>query len=72
MRMKIARLTPRPLPAASPPTMSAEEREAIAMLKVRRLADGAEGSDFDPAAPIEWWKQIAAFFGLPAKFDEPT
>ena len=69
---EIAALRPRLLPAAKPPPpISDEEREEIAMLKVRRLAEGAEGSDSDAARPTEWWKEMAAFFGLPVKFDEP-
>ena len=48
-----------------------EAREAIAIAKVKALAEEARGPDFDSAAPDEWWKQIAAFFGLPVEFDAP-
>lgn len=68
---ELAELKPRPLPVAPPP-LPAKAREAIAMLKVKRIADEAEGSGFASAAPPEWWKQIAAFFGVPVEFDAPA
>ncbi len=67
---EIAGLQPRPLPAA-PPEMPAAAREAIALLEVKRIAAEAEGSDFASEAPDEWWKQFAAFFGVPVEFDAP-
>lgn len=68
---ELAELNPRPVPVAPPP-MPAEAREAIAMLEVERIAHEAEGSDFESEAPAEWWKQIAAFFGVPVEFDAPA
>lgn len=67
---EIATLQPRPVAPAAPP-MPAEAREAIAMLEIKRIADEAEGSDFAAEPPDEWWKQIAAFFGVPVEFDAP-
>jgi len=32
----------------------------------------ARGSEFDSAPPDEWWKSIAAFFGMPVEFDAPA
>jgi len=49
-----------------------EAREAIALAKVQQLAEQARGSDFDSAPPDEWWKSIAAFFGMPVEFDAPA
>ena len=63
-------LQPRPLPK-KPAPLSQEAREAIAIAKVKAMAEVARGSDFDSAAPDEWWKQIAAFFGMPVDFDAP-
>ena len=68
---EMAGLTPRPVPPAQP-QLPAEAREALAMIEVQRIADQAEGSDFDSAAPDEWWKQVAAFFGVPVEFDAPA
>jgi hypothetical protein len=68
---EMAELKPRPLPV-EPPALPAEAREAIAMIEVKRLAGEAEGSDFDSAPPTEWWKQVAAFFGVPVEFDVPA
>lgn len=68
---EMAGLTPRPITPAPPP-LPAEARQAIAMLEVKRLADAAEGSDFDSEPPDEWWKQVAAFFGVPVEFDAPA
>ena len=68
---ELAELKPRPLPE-TPPALPAAARQAIAMLKVRRIAEEAKGSDFDSAAPDEWWKQLAAFFGVPVEFDAPA
>ena len=39
------------------------------MLKVKELAEEARGTDFDSTPPDEFWKSIAAFFGLPLEFD---
>ena len=61
-------LVPRPVPPA-PSALPQKAREAVAMMKVQQLADEAEGTDFDSATPDEWWKQIAAFCGLPVEFD---
>ena len=68
---EMAELKPRPLPETAPP-LPAEAREALAMLKVKRIAEEAEGSDFDSAAPDEWWKMVAAVFGVPVEFDAPA
>ena len=61
----------RPLPKPQVP-MPQEAREAIALAKVQQLAEQARGSDFDSAPPDEWWKSIAAFFGMPVEFDAPA
>jgi membrane associated rhomboid family serine protease/Zn-finger nucleic acid-binding protein len=63
-------LAPRqfPAPAAEVPQKA---RELIAVEKVNQIAEEAQGSDFDSAAPDEGWKQIAGFFGLPVEFDTP-
>src|SRR5207244_10658321 len=37
-----------------------------------QLAEQARSSDFDSAPPDEWWKSIAAFFGMPVEFDAPA
>ena len=63
-------LKPRAVPPA-PPELPQEARELLAMEKVKRLAEQAEGSDFDSAPPDEQWKTIAGFFGLPVEFDVP-
>jgi membrane associated rhomboid family serine protease/Zn-finger nucleic acid-binding protein len=63
-------LVPRPPPEAPRP-MPQKLREAIALMKVEQLAEEARGSDFDSAPPDEWWKQIAAFCGMPVEFDTP-
>jgi membrane associated rhomboid family serine protease len=49
-----------------------EARETIALAKVQQLAEQARGSDFDSAAPDEWWKSIAAFFGTPVELEAPA
>jgi membrane associated rhomboid family serine protease len=61
-------LVPPPLPAASQ-EMPQKAREAVAMLKVEQLAEEARGTDLDSEPPDEWWKQIAAFCGMPFEFD---
>ncbi len=68
---EMAGLTPRPLPVA-PPQLPAEARQAIALVEVQRMAEQAAGSDLDSAPPDEWWKQFAAFFGVPVEFDAPA
>ena len=64
-------LDQRPLPV-TPPPLPAEARQAIAILEVKHMAQEAEGTDFDSAPPDEWWKQVAAFFGVPVEFDAPA
>ncbi|MEO5718171.1 MAG: hypothetical protein ABIR29_06325 [Chthoniobacterales bacterium] len=49
---EMAGLAPRPVPPAQP-ELPAEAREALAMIEVQRIAERAEGSDFDSAAPDE-------------------
>lgn len=61
-------LKSRPLPKKPTPSPQAA-REAIAIAKVKAMAEQARGSDFDSEAPDEWWKQIAAFVGMPVEFD---
>jgi len=56
-----------PQPAA--PELPQKVREMLAVAEVERLAKEAEGPDFDSAPPDEWWKQIAAFLGVPVEFD---
>ena len=68
---EMADLAPRPLPMA-PPQLPAEARQAIALVEVQRMAEQAAGSDLDSAPPDEWWKQFAAFFGVPVEFDAPA
>ena len=66
-------LQARPLPKPKPQVVLPQEaREAIALAKVQQLAEQARGSDFDSAPPDEWWKSIAAFFGMPVEFDAPA
>ncbi len=66
-------LQARPLPKPKPQVVLPQEaRETIALAKVQQLAEQARGSDFDSAAPDEWWKSIAAFFGMPVEFDAPA
>lgn len=62
-----ARLLPK-----APAPLPQEMRETIALAKVQQLAEQARGSDFDSAPPDEWWKSIAAFFGMPVEFDAPA
>jgi membrane associated rhomboid family serine protease/ribosomal protein L37AE/L43A len=63
-------LVPRPPP---PPTenerLPQKAREILAVAKIEQMARDAEGSDFDSAAPSEWWQVIAAYFGMPVEFD---
>lgn len=63
-------LVPRPLPAAQL-ELPQKAREILAIEKVKQLAEQARGSDFDSAPPDEFWKQIAACFGMPVEFDTP-
>jgi membrane associated rhomboid family serine protease/Zn-finger nucleic acid-binding protein len=65
---EVETLVPRPLPPA-PAEMPQAAREAMAMLKVKELAEEARGTDFDSSPPDEFWKSIAAFLGLPVEFD---
>src|SRR5207245_5981471 len=64
-------LQARPLPKPPVP-LPQKMRETIALAKVQQLAEQARGSDFDSAPPDEWWKSIAAFFGMPVEFDAPA
>ncbi len=64
-------LQPRPLPK-TPASLPQSAREAIAIAKITALAEEARGPDFDSTAPDEWWKQIAAFCGLPVEFEAPV
>jgi membrane associated rhomboid family serine protease/Zn-finger nucleic acid-binding protein len=64
-------LQARPLPKPAAP-LPQKVRETIALAKVQQLAEQARGPDFDSAPPDEWWKSIAAFFGMPAEFDAPA
>lgn len=54
------------------PELPQEARQLLAIEKVKAIAKEARGSDFDSAPPDEWWKQIAAFCGLPVEFDAPA
>jgi len=65
---EVEALVPQPLPS-TPTEAPQAAREAIAMLKVRELAEQARGTDLDSAPPDEPWKQIAAFLGMPIEFD---
>jgi membrane associated rhomboid family serine protease/Zn-finger nucleic acid-binding protein len=65
---EVEHLTPRP-PRPAAPELPQKARELLAIAKVEQLAKEAEGSDFDSAPPDEWWKQIAAFLGMPVEFD---
>jgi Zn-finger nucleic acid-binding protein len=51
----------KPAPAALPQ----KTREAVALAKVQQLAEQARGPNSDGVASQEWWKQIAAFLGMP-------
>ncbi|MCG3179914.1 MAG: hypothetical protein BIFFINMI_02264 [Phycisphaerae bacterium] len=64
---------PKELEALPPPpapemekAMSPQSREALAMWRLRRLAerDGI-GHDIPPMLPTTWWRAVLAFFGLP-------
>jgi membrane associated rhomboid family serine protease/Zn-finger nucleic acid-binding protein len=61
-------LVPRPPPVAEP-ELPQEARELLAIEKVKQIAAAAEGNDFNSAPPDEWWKQVAAFLGMPIEFD---
>src|SRR6202040_3824362 len=43
-------------------------REAMAVEKVKQIAESARAED---SAPEEKWKWVAAFFGMPVELDEP-
>src|ERR1700757_2186031 len=62
----------RPPPNPPPPPLPQKAREAIALARVQQLAEQARGPDFDSVPPDEWWKSIAAFFGMPVEFDTPA
>ena len=68
---EIDALVPQPVPATAT-ELSREAREQIAIAKCQQLAEEARGSDWESAPPDAPWKQIAAFFGLPVEFDEPS
>src|SRR5579864_1906997 len=57
-------LVARPLQTKEP-ELPQKVRELIAMTRVKELAAQPQSRDFDSAPPDEWWKQIAAFFGMP-------
>jgi membrane associated rhomboid family serine protease/Zn-finger nucleic acid-binding protein len=59
-------------PPTTQPELPQKARELLAIEKVKALAEESQGSDFDSAPPDEWWKQIAAFCGLPVEFDAPA
>lgn len=60
-----------PLPPPKTDGLPQKAREILAIERVEQLAEEARGSDFDSAPPDEWWKCIAAFFGMPVEFDAP-
>jgi membrane associated rhomboid family serine protease/Zn-finger nucleic acid-binding protein len=62
----------RPPPKPPPAPLPQAAREAIALARVQQLAEQARGPDFDSVPPDEWWKSIAAFFGMPVEFDAPA
>jgi len=47
-------------------------REILAQARIEQIAKEAQGPDFDSAPPDEWWKSIAASFGIPVEFDAPA
>src|SRR4029077_15386865 len=57
---------------AQVPQLAEQARGGIARGKVQQRGEKAGGSDFDSAPPDEWWKSIAAFFGMPVEFDAPA
>ena len=65
---EVENLVPR---SVSPPKpeLPQKAREAIALAKVQQLAEQARGTDFDSSPPDEWWKEIAAFLGMPIELD---
>ena len=65
---EVENLVPRSVPPPKP-ELPQKAREAIAMAKVQQLAEQARGTDFDSSPPDEWWKEIAAFLGMPIEFD---
>lgn len=64
-------LVPRPPPPAQL-QLPQKARELLAMEEIKRIAQEAEGSDFDSVPPDEWWKTIAGFLGMPIEFDTPS
>lgn len=60
-----------PHTSTGPPELPAKAREMVALARIEQLAKTAEGPDFDSAPPDEWWKNIAAAFGIPVEFDAP-
>ena len=65
---EVENLVPRSVPPPKP-ELPQKAREAIALAKVQELAEQARGTDFDSSPPDEWWKEIAAFLGMPIEFD---
>jgi membrane associated rhomboid family serine protease len=60
-----------PQPSNSSAELPPKAREMLALARVEQIANAAEGPDFDSAPPDEWWKGIAAAFGIPVEFDAP-
>jgi Zn-finger nucleic acid-binding protein len=56
-------LVPLP-PRPAVPKHLQEASEMIALEKIKQITEEARGTDFHSKPPDEWWKQIAAFFGL--------
>lgn len=56
-------LVPLP-PRPSVPKHLQEASERIVLEKIKETSEEVRGTDFDSKPPDEWWKQIAAFFGL--------
>ena len=59
-------LVPRPVSPSKPP-LPEKTGEAIAKEKAAQLSNATRRADFESRSPDEWWKQIAAFLGLPSK-----
>lgn len=53
------------------PELPPKVREMLAVARIEQIAKDAQDPNFDSAPPDEWWKSIAASFGIPVEFDAP-
>lgn len=54
-----------PASKPAPAPLPQEAREALALAKVQQLRKQTRGANSGSLASEEWWKQIAAFLGMP-------